>query len=116
MKLLVKKNEVNKIGEHGMSEFSEYNLPFINFSTGISELNGLYPKTGFDVDMEVDATWYVESGYGQIFIEPETYNVEPGDMLFVPKGKKFWINGNQLKLVVTSCPPWTPEQHKHLEN
>lgn len=115
MKLVVKKSEAKILDEHGVSKFAEYDLPFNRFSTGISQINGKYPQSGFDVDTKVEASWYVLSGSGEIYLAGEVYKVEEGDMIFVPKGEKFWIKGNNLKLVVTSSPPWEPSQHKHLE-
>lgn len=114
MKLIVKKGEVKILDEYGVSKFSEYNLPFNTFSTGVSEITGRYPNNGFDVDEGLEATCYVVSGSGKIWLDDQIYDIAEGDMVFVPKGKKYWINGNNLKLVVISSPPWTPEQHKHL--
>jgi mannose-6-phosphate isomerase-like protein (cupin superfamily) len=50
-----------------------------------------------------------------VFLQDQIYEVEEGDMLFVPKGAKFWINGKKIKLVVVSSPPWFAEQHLHIE-
>jgi len=96
MKLLVKKDEVNVIQENPVSKFFEYGLSFNKLSVGVSEINGRYPEKGYDVDSEVEAVWYVESGSGQINIMQEVYDVEPGDMIMIPKGEKFWIDGKIL--------------------
>jgi mannose-6-phosphate isomerase-like protein (cupin superfamily) len=58
----------------------------------------------------------VVSGTGKIEISHDTYDVKYGDMIFVPKGTPFSIDGNNLELLVTSSPHWTPEQHKHQDN
>ncbi|MEK7628582.1 MAG: cupin domain-containing protein [Patescibacteria group bacterium] len=115
MKYLIRKNEVVTSGEHGVSKFSEYNLPFNHFSTGVSEIHGRYPTTGFDVDTEIEAAWFVVAGTGTIFVGDREHLVAEGDMVFVPPNEKFWIAGNHLKLVVTSSPPWNAEQHKHID-
>lgn len=81
----------------------------------ISYINGKYPEGGgFDVDEAVDQIWYVESGTGTVCIQGSECTIEPGDMLLVPRGQKYWIRGKSLKLVVASCPKWFAEQHKHL--
>lgn len=104
-----------QVQEYGTSTFYEYKLPFNNLAVGVSVINGRYPQTGFDVDEKVEQVWYVESGEGTIQLANEEFVVKSGDMMLVKQGEKFWINGKNLKLVVSSNPPWTATQHKHLE-
>lgn len=113
--LLVKKNESKKIDENGVSVFHEYNLPFDRMSVGVSEIHGRYPKVGFDADKKVEAVWYVIEGKASIYLKGEIYEVESGDMIMIPANEKFWIDADHLKLVVVSSPPWTFEQHTHVE-
>ena len=115
MKLLVKKTEVKKFTEHNISVFSEYSLPFNNAAVGISEINGRYPEKGYDLDQKIEQIWYIEKGSGKIWVMDEIYFVGPGDMILIPKAKKYWIEGKALKLVVISSPPWFAEQHIHLD-
>ena len=114
MSHLIKKNTVVTSQENGISRFFEYAFPFQNASLGVSEINGRYPESGYDVDEEVEASWYVTSGKGTIWIAGERCEVEKGDMVHLMPGEKFWIDGHNLCLVVSSSPVWTPEQHKHL--
>jgi mannose-6-phosphate isomerase-like protein (cupin superfamily) len=115
MKLYAKKDSALKIEEHGISTFYEYPIDFTKMSVGVSEINGEYPQHGFDIDTEVEAVWYVLSGTGEVIIEDERFTLNEGDMIKVPQNNKFKIIGNTLKLVVISSPPWTAEQHKHVE-
>jgi mannose-6-phosphate isomerase-like protein (cupin superfamily) len=115
MKIFAPQNSAHVIGEHSGSIFHEYDLPFQKFSVGVSEIEGTYPPTGFDVDTQVEAVWYVLSGTGRVSVAGKIYDLKTGDMILLPVGEKFWIEGHQLKLVVTSSPPWTPEQHQHIE-
>ncbi len=116
MDYLIKKADAQKTQENGISRFYEYPFPVKNASLGISEINGRYPESGYDMDEKIEANWYVESGSGTIWVGGESHDVAPGDMLHIPSGEKFWILGNNLRLVVCSSPPWTPEQHKHIED
>jgi mannose-6-phosphate isomerase-like protein (cupin superfamily) len=115
MQYVIKKSETVAQRENGVSQFHEYPFSFQNASLGVSEIEGRYPQTGFDVDEKVEASWYVESGSGVICIENEECVVEAGDMIHVPAGKKYWIEGKKLKLIVSSSPVWYAEQHKHIE-
>ncbi|OGK17700.1 hypothetical protein A2866_05965 [Candidatus Roizmanbacteria bacterium RIFCSPHIGHO2_01_FULL_39_8] len=114
MKLLIKKSEIKRIQEHPGSTFHEYNLPFQNVSVGVSEISGRYPHSGFDVDQEVEQVWYIEQGKGRVWLLNSFYELSEGDMVLIPKGEKYWIEGTNLKLVVVSSPPWFPKQHTHI--
>lgn len=115
MKYVVKKYEAKIIRENNVSTFYEYNLPFKNASVGVSEINGRYPETGFDIDEQVEGSWYVESGKGIVWVSGQEYTVEQGDVILIPANEKFYIVGENLRLVVASSPLWFSEQHKHLE-
>ena len=115
MKFVIKQSEAKEFSENGVSTFFEYPFSFQNASLGVSEINGRYPQTGYDMDEEVEGIWYVEKGIGTIWIGGIEYSVEQGDIIHVPKGEKFWIEGNNLRLIVASSPLWHPEQHKHIE-
>ena len=115
MKYVIKESEVTTSQENKVSRFHEYPFPFKNASLGISEINGRYPQSGFDVDEKVEASWCVENGSGIIWIDGEEHSVEKGDMIYIPAGEKYWINSNDLRLIVCSSPPWTLEQHRHIE-
>jgi len=115
MSHLIRKKDVVMTQENTVSRFLEYTFSFKNASLGVSEIHGRYPNIGYDVDEEVEASWYIESGTGKIWIAGETCVVEPGDMVHIEAGEKFWIEGDNLRLIVCSSPVWTPQQHKHLE-
>lgn len=115
MQYLIKQSEVVTTQENGVSRFHEYRFPFQNASLGISEINGRYPENGFDVDQEVEQSWYVEDGKGTVWIDGKEYQMNKGDMIYIPEGQKYWIQGENLRLVVCSSKPWFPEQHKHIE-
>jgi mannose-6-phosphate isomerase-like protein (cupin superfamily) len=85
MQLYRTKKESHLIQENPVSTFIGYELPFTTFSTGVSIINGRYPESGYDMDTGVDATWYIVSGTGRIFLIDIWYEVGAEDMLFVPR-------------------------------
>lgn len=115
MLFVIKKSDVVTTQENGVSRFHEYQFPFKNASLGVSEINGRYPQTGYDVDEEIEQSWYVEEGAGIMWVNGQEYTIEKGDMVHIPEGEKYWIKGENLRLVVCSSKPWFPEQHKHIE-
>jgi mannose-6-phosphate isomerase-like protein (cupin superfamily) len=114
MKYVAKKSEARPVQE-ASSVFYEYTLPAEKVCIGVSVISGRYPETGFEVDEQVEGCWYVESGSGVIGIGGREYALEPGDVVSVPMNEKFYIQGTNLRLIVASSPPWTREQHKHIE-
>ncbi len=114
MKYVCKKSEARAVSEPS-SVFYEYHLPAKTVSIGVSEINGRYPETGFEIDEQVEGCWYVEQGTGAVWIQEVLYPLELGDVVSVPQGEKFYIEGNNLRLIVASSPLWSPEQHKHVE-
>ena len=115
MKYIVKRAEAKAIPEGDGSVFYEYKFDVKQVCIGVSEINGRYPESGFEVDEKVEGCWYVESGTGMIGIAEQEYAVEAGDAICVPVNEKFYIQGDKLRLVVASSPPWYVEQHKHID-
>lgn len=115
MTYVFKKSEVSGVQEGSNSTFYEYKLPGKNICIGVSEINGRYPETGFDVDEKIEGCWYVEKGKGVIWIAGKEYEVGEGDAISVPINEKFYIVGENLRLIVASSPIWYPEQHKHVD-
>ena len=113
MPKLVKEIQASKTSEHGVSTFAEYTMPSTNISVGVSEINGRYPDRGFDVDAELEQIWYVLEGKTRVQVDDQTYEIAKGDMLFISENEKFSIDG-AIKLVVSSSPPWSSKQHKHI--
>lgn len=109
------KSEARKVKEHKVSAFYEYDLPFNKLAVGVSEIDGRYPQNGFVVDEKVEQVWYVESGSGTVFVGDDLMHMKKGDLIYIPKKKKYWIQGNYLKIVVSSSPPWSKTQHKQVE-
>lgn len=85
LKLHRTKEESHLIQENPVSTFIEYELPFTTFSTGISIIDGRYPLSGYDMDTGVNATWYIVSGTGRIFLIDTWYEVNSDDILFIPQ-------------------------------
>lgn len=114
-KRIARADDVSKTAEHGVSLFSEYDLPFSTFAVGVSEINGRYPQAGFDVDDDVEQVWYVIEGSALITLGEDQTEIGAGDMLLVARGTPYVIDGT-VKLVVVSGPPWRAEQHRHVES
>lgn len=114
MQYVIKKSQAITTQDVGTSRFREYRFDFKNASLGVSEISGRYPESGYDVDEQVEQSWYVESGNGTVWIGGDEHPLEPGDMVHLPPGEKFWIEGAMLRLIAASSPEWFEAQHKHI--
>lgn len=81
------------------------------FSVAKVEIVG-EPKLG--LDKESDVAYYVLEGKGKFFIEDEEFNVEEGDLIFIPKGTKYKDAGD-LKLLAISVPKFNRDKREYLE-
>jgi len=114
MQYVIKQSDVITTQENGVSRFHEYRFQFQNASLGVSEINGRYPETGYDIDEAVEQSWYVENGNGVIWVGGQEHPIAKGDMVHMLPGEKYWIRGDNLRLVVASSPEWSSAQHKHI--
>jgi mannose-6-phosphate isomerase-like protein (cupin superfamily) len=115
MQYVIKKSQAITTQDIGTSRFHEYRFTFKNASLGVSEINGRYPTSGYDVDEAVEQSWYVESGAGSVWAAGQVWPIGQGDMVHLLPGEKYWIEGNDLRLIVASSPEWSEAQHKHVE-
>ncbi|MBU0648329.1 cupin domain-containing protein [Patescibacteria group bacterium] len=89
----------------------EYNLPSQKVGVASALINGRYPKEGWVVNKKIEEVYYIESGKGRVMFEDEECVVKKGDMVYLAKGKKYWVRGDKLRLVVVTAPPWYKEQY-----
>ena len=110
-----KKHHAKASSAHGESLFNQYPTVFEHHSTGTAHINARFPVIGFAKENEVDQSLYVENGVGVAYVRDTEFPLEPGDVLSIPRKTPYWIEGEELKLVVVSSPPWFLEQHEVVE-
>ena len=54
-------------------------------------------------------TYYVTAGSGYFLLNDERHEVKSGDLVVIPAGTKFTFGG-QLRMFLTTSPPWTADQ------
>jgi predicted house-cleaning noncanonical NTP pyrophosphatase (MazG superfamily) len=59
--------------------------------------------------------YYVLEGSGTWIIEDKEHEVQAGDVVVVPAGKRFWFRGN-LKQVCVTAPAWEEQYEHHIRN
>jgi predicted house-cleaning noncanonical NTP pyrophosphatase (MazG superfamily) len=59
--------------------------------------------------------YYILEGSGTWIIEDREYEVQVGDVVVVPAGKRFWFRGN-LKQVCVTAPAWEERFEHHIRD
>ncbi|MEV0231346.1 AraC family ligand binding domain-containing protein [Nonomuraea sp. NPDC050786] len=76
----------------------------------IIEITGRVPARL--LQQECDFVYYVIEGRGTFHIEDRCEHCNPGDLVTIPKGSKFTYEGDGLRMLLTSTPPWWPGQEQ----
>ncbi|MCK5177172.1 MAG: hypothetical protein KAQ92_05590 [Candidatus Aenigmarchaeota archaeon] len=95
----------------------KFPLPTKSMSISYMVVNGRHPQGNNNFAIENDCTFviYITKGNGIIYAGEEKFAVEIGDVIFVPNGNKFAVEG-KLEYVTIDTPSWYPEQSKEIKN
>lgn len=113
--MLIKKSESKKFQNSPNCTVWEYDFPSKDFSCATAQINGRYPEQKKVANLECEETYFVISGSGVVHSEKGDFEISEGDLYFFEKGEVYWVEGNQLFLVLVNAPKWTPEQHKTID-
>jgi mannose-6-phosphate isomerase-like protein (cupin superfamily) len=93
----------------------EHDLPTRSIGLATGKINGRHPESGWIKNTQCELVYYCISGQGRVTIESEPFTLQAGDILLIPKNKKYFIEGQDLFICLPSAPAWTPEQVKNEE-
>lgn len=113
--MLIKKSEAQKKENSKDCTVWEYEYPSKDFSFATALINGRYPEEKRVMNASCEEIYYVLSGSGIVHSEKGDFEVSEGDLYFFEKGEIYWVQGNQLLLVLVNAPKWTLEQHYVVE-
>jgi len=109
--MLIKKEEAKKVTNSDNCTVWEYNGKTDKFNTATAYINGRFPDEKRVVNLELEETYYVLSGSATIYSEKGTFEIKAGDVYIFAKGEKFYLEANELRLVVFCVPAFDPKQH-----
>lgn len=109
----INKGEV-KVIDLGTKKIHEYSLPTKLMSVAYMEISGRHPKKGFLYETECAFCLYVTKGKGKIYAGKDVFDVELGDVVYVPIKTKFACEGN-MEYVTFDSQGFYPEQSKEVE-
>ena len=90
-----------------------FSIDDANFDAVVSKVEGYHPAGDGEkvYNDESDRAYYVLKGSGKIYVAEETYDVEEGDLVYVPVNSGHAVEG-ELKLLVITSPPFKPENEE----
>ncbi|MFA5307180.1 MAG: hypothetical protein WC365_07070 [Candidatus Babeliales bacterium] len=113
---LIKSNRVSIKNNSQSCTINEYifNQPSIGIAQAL--INGRYP-TEHDkkvINCESDIIYFVLGGSGVVHTSADDFMLEPNDALLITHGNWYWVEGNNLKILVISSPEWQVVQYKEV--
>lgn len=114
--MLIQKQNANKKELTKESSVYEYDFGTKNFGLATAKLNGRLPEKGWMRNKECAEIYYVVSGSGVVFIEDERFELGEGDAILIAKNKKYYVEANNLNLVIPTCPAWDASQHEIVDD
>jgi len=112
--MLIKKQDSIKKENSENCTVWEYDFPNESLGLATCRINGRYPAMGKAVNMKCDEIYYVISGKGVIHHESGDFEIKKGDAFYFEKDKWYWVEGEELIVVVPTAPKWFFEQYKYI--
>ncbi len=110
--MLVKKIEAKKVSNSDKCTVWQYDTQTKNFDVATAFIDGRFPDEKRVINLELEEIYYVQSGSAVVHSEKGEFKIETGDVYLFEKGEKFWLDADELSLVITCSPAFDPEQHK----
>lgn len=108
--MLIKKQERVKHINSPRCIAYEYLHKDKDISIALVEISGRYPDEGFVMNKVVKELIFVAEGKGKVVISDREHKLGKDDALLIQPKQKYFFEGN-FKLVISSHPAWTPQQH-----
>ena len=94
-----------------------YEYPDVNKDLGIaiSELNGRVPEEGRMKNNTCQEAYYVLSGSARVFVGDQIWEISEGDVLQINPQEEYYVEAQDLKLVIPTAPAFYPEQWENVK-
>ena len=110
--MLIKNQKTRKKQNSSGCTVNEHDHSTDNLSLATSLIDGRYPEQKRVTNLECEEMCYVISGSGTVNSDKGTFEITEGDSYHFEIGEKYFIEGDNLKLVLINAPKWRLDQHK----
>ena len=114
--MLIKKEDSFKQENSSSCTVREYDFPNKELWFAVSLINGRFPETGKGINHECNEMYYVLSGEGTIHHETGIYDIKEGDCFLFEKGKRYRVEGKNLRLALPTAPAWYFDQYEYKDD
>lgn len=93
----------------------DYNTEDQDINFVVIKLNGRIPKTGYQVNTNCKALYYILKGSGVLYNKKNVQEIKfsQGDVIVIDKEECYAFEGD-FEAAVSNTPAWTIEQHKYV--
>lgn len=91
----------------------EYPMQNKEMSIGVAEITHRYPYEGYAINHACSEMGYILKGSGKLVTPTQEVNLAAGDVVYIPRGEKFYWEGN-MTVVLPTTPAWSLQQHETL--
>jgi mannose-6-phosphate isomerase-like protein (cupin superfamily) len=108
-------DQTNKI-DLGTKVIYKYPTPTKDFDIGRMVVNGRHPEDPhkFVFEKECNFAIYITKGNGKVYVDDNTFDVAPEDVVFVPAKTKFAVEG-RFEYVTFDAPAFFLEQTSEVD-
>lgn len=110
--MLIGKEDAIKLENGKACTVWEYFLDSEKVGIAKAELNGRYPEMGLAMNKECDQIYFCISGKGTIHYDGKTFELREGGAFLFKKGHRYWLECDNLIVLVANGPPFRPEQYE----
>lgn len=98
----------------GSKQILKYPSQTTDFDIGHMSVNGRFPAGDqFEKNKICDFVIYVLEGSGKVYAGEDIFEVEPADVVFVPKQNKYAMEG-KFKYLTIDFPAYDPDQSERV--
>jgi mannose-6-phosphate isomerase-like protein (cupin superfamily) len=113
--MVIKKSETHKKINSNVCTVYEYLNDNKDLNVAFIEIKGRYPNSGWSFNEVCNEAYCIVSGHGIVNIEGKIFKIKKGDVVYIDKNKKFYVEGRNLKYFCPTSPAFYIEQYKHIE-
>jgi mannose-6-phosphate isomerase-like protein (cupin superfamily) len=108
------KHQANTRANSNVCSVTEYPMGDGDIDFAIVKVTGRYPTVQRAVNRTCKEIVYVHEGRGRVVVDGEEYALNPGDVILIEAGEKFYWEG-PLTLFISCHPAFTIEQHQMVD-
>lgn len=113
--MLIKNKDSHTFTFSDACSVREYPLGIKDINVAVAKINGRFPDQGRLMNTACEEIYYIVSGSGVIHHDSGDFELNQGDQFLIEKNTQYWVEGNNLEIVVSCAPAWFKEQHIHIK-